>query len=127
VVSLAAVKWGLVALGAAAGALITTVASLLFWAVLAAVGVEEAPLAGLTAALILGFTAAGFAAGRLAPYFHRFHGSLAGFGLAALVVVVAIAGGSPAPTPQVLLAAGFGIVLGGLGGVLGGRRRPDAG
>lgn len=124
---MAAVKWGLVALGSAAGALITTVLSLLFWAVLAGVGVEEAPLAGLAAALVVGFTSAGFAAGRLAPYFHRFHGSLAGFGLSALVVVVAIAGGSPAPTPQVLLAAAFGIVLGGIGGVVGGRRRPDGG
>ena len=124
---MAAVKWGLVALGTAAGALITTVLSLLFWAILAAAGMDDAPLAGLTAALVVGFGAAGVTAGRLAPYFHRFHGSLAGFGLAALLVVVALLGGSPAPTPQVLLAAAFGILLGGIGGVVGGRRRPDGG
>jgi putative membrane protein (TIGR04086 family) len=124
---LAAVRWGVVVLAAAAGALVTTILAFVFWLVLAFAGLEDAPLAGLTIAVVLGLAAAGVLAGRLAPFFHRFHGALAGLGLATLVLVVARLGGSPAPTPQVLLLAGLAILLGGTGGVVGGRRRPSGG
>lgn len=124
---LASVRWGVVVLAAAAGALATTVLAFAFWLVLALAGLDDAPLAGLTAAVVIGLGVAGALAGRLAPFFHRFHGALAGLALAALVLVVARLGGSPAPTPQVLLLAGLGILLGGTGGILGGRRRPSPG
>ncbi len=112
-----------IALGVGIGSLTATVLALLFWGVLAFAGFEDAPLAGLTASIVVGFGVAGYSAGRLAPHTHRFHGSVAGLGLAALVLIIATLGGSPAPITQVLLLFALGIVIGGFGGVLGGRRR----
>jgi putative membrane protein (TIGR04086 family) len=112
-----------IALGVGIGSLTATVLALVFWGVLAFAGFEDAPLAGLTAAIVVSFGVAGYAAGRLAPHTNRFHGSVAGLGLAGLVLIVATLGGSPAPFPQVILLFAFGIVIGGFGGILGGRRR----
>ncbi len=120
---LAAVKWAAVALGTAAGALASTLAALALWPLLELMDVEGAPLAALTAGVLLGFVVAGWVAGRLAPFMGRFHGSLAGFGLVALVVITTRLGGSPAPTAQVLLLAALGTVLGAVSGTLAGRRR----
>jgi putative membrane protein (TIGR04086 family) len=111
-----------VALGVGVGSLTATVLALLFWGVLAFVGFDDAPLAGLTAAIIVGFGVAGYAAGRMAPHTQRFHGSVAGLGLASLVLITATLGGSPAPIARVLLLFALGIVIGGLGGIVGGRR-----
>ena len=112
-----------VLIGIGVGGLGVTILALAFWAILAAIGVDDAPLAGLTAATIVGFVLTGFAAGRSAPHTHRFHGAVAGLGVATVMLVVARLGGSPAPLAQVLLLLGLGIVLGGIGGILGGRRR----
>ncbi len=112
-----------IAVGVGIGSLSATVLALVFWGVLTSVGFEDAPLAGLTAAVLIGFGLAGYSAGRLAPHTHRFHGSVAGLGLSGLVLIIATLGGSPAPIAQVLLLFVLGIVLGGLGGILGGRRR----
>ena len=120
---LAAVKWGAVALGAGGGALAATVAALLFWPLMEAAGVEGAPLAALTAGVLFGFAVAGYVAGRLAPAFARFHGALAGLGLAALVVATTRMGGSPAPTSSVLVLSSLAIVLGAVTGTVAGRRR----
>lgn len=111
-----------VALGIGIGSLAATVLALVFWALLTLVGFENAPLAGLTAAVVIGFALAGYTAGRLAPHTHRFHGSVAGLGLAGLVLITAVLGGSPAPFGQLLVLFGLGIVLGGAGGIAGGRR-----
>ena len=111
-------------LGVGIGGLATTLLALVFWAVLAAAGLDDAPLAGLTAATVVGFGVTGFVAGRSSPHTHRFHGAVAGLALAALVLFIARFGGSPAPITQVLVLLGLGIVLGGLGGIAGGRRRP---
>ncbi len=110
-------------LGIGAGALVATVVAFLLWIPLAWAGVDEAPLVGLTFAVVFGLAAGGYVAGRLAPAFSRFHGALTGLGIAGLVLVIARLGGSPAPTGRVLLLAALGIVLGGLGGIFGGRRR----
>ncbi len=111
-----------VALGVGIGSLTATVLALVFWALLALIGFEDAPLAGLAAAVVVGFGAAGYSAGRLAPHTHRFHGSVAGLGLSGLVLIIARLGGSPAPLTQVLLLFVLGIVTGGVAGVVGGRR-----
>lgn len=70
-----------------------------------------------------GFAAGGFVAGRLAHHSHRFHGSVTGLGLAAVVVFISRGGGSQASVIQILIVAGLGIGVGGLGGLLAGRRR----
>lgn len=112
-----------VLLGVGIGGLAATILSLLLWAILAASGFDDAPLAALTAAVVLGFVLAGYTAGRMSPHTHRFHGSVAGLTMAALVFFIALLGGSPADIGQILLLLGLGIVLGGAGGVFGGRRR----
>ncbi len=119
---LAAVKWGAVLLGVGGGALAATVAALAFWPLLEVAGVAGAPLAALTAGILLGFAVAGYVAGRLAPAFWRFHGALAGLGLAALVVATTRMGGSPAPTSEVLILSFLAIILGAVAGTLAGRR-----
>lgn len=111
-----------VLLGVGIGALSATVLSLLLWLLLAAVRVDDAPLIGLTIAVLAGLAVAGYAAGRMAIVSHRFHGSVAGLLLAALVLVIARLGGSPAPTGQVLWLAVLAVVLGGVGGTVAGRR-----
>jgi putative membrane protein (TIGR04086 family) len=112
-----------VLLGIGIGSLASTILALLVWFALAAVGVDAAADMALVAGVLLGLASGGFAAGRSAPIAHRFHGMIAGLGLAGLLLVVARLGGSPAPTGQVLLLALIGISLGGVGGILGGRRR----
>lgn len=113
-------------LGVGIGSLTTTLLALGFWGVLAVTGFEDAPLAGLTAALVVGFFVTGYAAGRSAPHTHRFHGAVAGLMLATLVFFVARFGGSTASLGPVLLLFGLGIGLGGSGGIVGGRRRPGS-
>lgn len=109
--------------GLGMGALASTVLSLVLWGVLTAFGLDDAALTGLTIAVLLGLVVGGFAAGRLAPVAHRFHGSVAGLAFAALVLVIARFGGSPAPTLQVLWLSLLAVVLGGAGGAVAGRTR----
>ena len=112
-------------LGLGVGALTAVVLSLALWLVLAAFGVDDAALAGLTVALLMGLGTGGYAAGRMAPFAQRFNGSVTGLLIAALVIAIARFGGSPAPTGQVLWLALLAVVLGGLGGTLGGRRQAE--
>lgn len=119
---LAAVRWVAVVFGVGAGGLVTVLLTLVVWGALTAIGLEDAPLTALTFSLLAGFVVAGSVAGRMAIHSHRFHGMLAGLGLAGLVVVVSRLGGSPAPTTQVLLLVVIALGLSGLGGVVTGRR-----
>ena len=108
--------------GVGIAALVATLLSLVLWAVLASFGFEDAALTGLTVSVVLGLAAGGYASGRMAVVAHRFHGSVTGLVFAALVLVIARLGGSPAPTRQVLWLAVLAVVLGGFGGALAGRR-----
>jgi putative membrane protein (TIGR04086 family) len=90
--------------------------------ILTVIGVGDAPQIGLTAGILLGFLAGGYASGRMAVVAHRFHGSVTGLLTAALVLIIARLGGSPAPTAPVLWLALLAVVVGGLGGSLAGRR-----
>jgi hypothetical protein len=123
---LATVRWGAVLIGIACGALVATVAGLALWPVFDGLGVDYPPQAAITAGVILGLAASGYSAGRLTSIAHRFHGSVAGLGMAGVVLVVARLGGSPAPPLQVIWLALLGMVAGGAGGILGGRRRARA-
>ena len=109
--------------GLGIGTLAATVLSLLFWAILTAIGMDDGALAGLTAAILVGFAVGGYASGRMAPVAHRFHGSVAGLAVAGLVLVVTRLGGSPAPTAQVLWLALLAVVFGGIGGAIAGSRK----
>lgn len=118
---LATVKWGAVLLGLGVGVLVLAASALVLWLVLLALGVEGAVGAATTFGTLLGFAGAGWTAGRRAPVSHVFHGAIAALGVALAVVVTAVLGGSPAPTPQVLLLAILAIVLGGLTALIGRR------
>ena len=115
-----------VLLGVGIGGLTTTLLALVFWGMLAATGFADAPLASLTAAILVGFIVTGYAAGRSAPHTHRFHGAVAGLAMATLVFFIARLGGSNAPLGPVLLLFGLAIALGGFGGIVGGRGRPGS-
>ncbi|MFO7547984.1 MAG: hypothetical protein R6X29_03770 [Acidimicrobiia bacterium] len=115
-------RWPAVALGMGAGLLGATATGVTVAGALAVFGLENGPDIGLLVGVVSGLAGAGALAGRLAPVVPRFHGSLAGLGVAAVVIVVARLGGSPASTPRVIVLALVAIVIGGIGGVLGGRR-----
>lgn len=120
---LAVLRLRAVLLGLATGTLVAAVLFIIGRLIARFARAEAAPGLSLSVSIIAGLFAAGYAAGRLAPVNGRFHGSITALGIAAIVIVVARLSGSPAPTGQVLLLALMAIVLGGLGGWLGGRRR----
>lgn len=120
---LGTIRISAVMIGAAGGALVAAVVFLVGLLIARLVGVEEGPALVLTLSLLAGLTGGGYLAGRVAPFNGRFHGSITGLAMAAVVLLISILGGSPAPTSQVVLLAAIAIVVGGLAGWLGGRRR----
>jgi len=119
---LGAVRWSSVLFGVGAGSLASAVVGLLVAAATAVLGSGDSSLAGVTGGVVAGLLTAGTVAGRLAPVWARFHGALAGLGLAFVVVLVSIFGGSPAPAAQIIWLGVLGILLGGLAGTVAGRR-----
>lgn len=112
-----------VMIGTAGGALVAAAAFLLGLLVARLIGAEEGPAVVLSVSLLAGFAGGGYLAGRVAPFNGRFHGSITGLAMAAVVLLISLLGGSPAPTSQVVLLAAIAIVVGGFSGWLGGRRR----
>jgi hypothetical protein len=125
---LGVLRIGVVLTGVAAGSLTAAVVYLVGLTVARALHIGQGAYgqgagAALALALLAGMTAAGVLAGRLAPVNGRFHGSVAGLGMAGIVIVIARFSGSPAPTSQVLLLALIGAVVGGASGWWGDRHR----
>lgn len=119
---LMSVRWRAVLLGLGVGVLILAAGAIVAWLVLSAVGFADAAGAATVVGALVGLGGAGWTAGRRAPYSEWFHGSIAGLAVAGVIVVTSILGGSPAPIPQVILLAFLGMLLGGIGGSMGGRR-----
>ena len=124
---LGTVRISAVMIGTAGGVLMAAVVFLVGLLIARLAGADEGPALVLSASLLAGLAAGGYLAGRVAPFNGRFHGSITGLGIAAVVVIISILGGSPAPTSQVVLLAAIAIVVGGLSGWLGGRRRYNEG
>ena len=124
---LGVVRISAVMIGTAAGTLLAAAIFLVGILVARLVGADEGPAVVLTVSLLAGLSGGGFLAGRVAPFNGRFHGSVTGLAMAAIVLVISVLGGSPAPTGQVALLAAIAIVVGGFSGWLGGRRRYNAG
>lgn len=120
---LAALRLPAVLLGVGAGALAATILSLLAAVAFEVSGAPGGALAGLVPGIVAGFVVGGYVAGRMAFHSSRFHGSVAALGLTAVIVFAAQGGGGEASLPQVVLLAFIGIVAGGIGGTLGGRKR----
>lgn len=121
---LAALNFGAVALGVAAGGLAASIVGLLVGGVLAIIGVETGPDIGLVVGMLSGLAAGGWLAGRRAWHSHRFHGMVTGLILAFMIMVIARLGGSPADTLTVVWLAIVSVVISGVAGWLAGRRKP---
>lgn len=121
---LAALNFGAVALGVAAGGLAASIVGLLVGGVLAVIGFETGPDIGLVVGMLSGLAAGGWLAGRRARHSHRFHGMVTGLILAFMIMVIARLGGSPADTLTVVWLAIVSVVISGVAGWLAGRRKP---
>jgi hypothetical protein len=120
---LAALNLGSVALGVASGGLAATLMAFLAGGALTLLGVDGGADMGLVVGVLVGFIVAGYVSGMRAPHSARFHGQVSGLGLAAIVVLVARIGGSPAGTTTILWLALLAIVVSGLAAWHAGRRR----
>ncbi|MEX0796472.1 MAG: hypothetical protein WEB67_09605 [Acidimicrobiia bacterium] len=119
---LAALSVQAVVMGVAAGGLSVTVVGFLLGGGLALLDVANGPDIGLLVGLLVGLIVGGWVAGRMAIHSNRFHGSVSGLLLAGLLILLASLGGASASIWNVLLLALVSIVVGGVGGLIGGRR-----
>jgi putative membrane protein (TIGR04086 family) len=120
---LAALNFGAVFLGVAAGGLFASVVALALSAGLELFGVQRGADVGLVIGVVTGLFMGGWVAGSRAAHSHRFHGMVTGLLLAFVVVVIARLGGSPAPALSVVWLALLAVFVSGLAGFLAGRRR----
>jgi len=120
---LAAVNVSALLIGVAGGGLAATILALLFGGILSVLGVPYGPDVGLLAGVFVGLVFGGLVAGRLAVHSHRFHGSIVGLFLAAVIIFLS-RGAAGVSIQAVLTLALAAVVLGGFGGWLGGRSRP---
>ena len=119
---LAALSVKAVVMGVAAGGLSVTVVGFLVGGGLALLDVENGLDIGLLVGLLVGLTGGGWVAGRMAIHSNRFHGSVSGLLMGGLLIMLASLGGASASIWNVLLLALVSIVVGGAGGLIGGRR-----
>lgn len=120
---LAALNFGAVMLGVAAGALSASILALALSGLLTIAGVEGGADIGLVVGIVTALATGGWVAGSRARHSHRFHGMVTGLVLAFVILVIARLGGSPASTPRVLWLALVSIVVAGLTGWLAGRHK----
>jgi putative membrane protein (TIGR04086 family) len=120
---LAALNFGALMIGVAAGSLTASLLALVMGGLLTVLGLESGPDVGLVVGIVAGLVVGGWLAGLRSVHSHRFHGMVTGLLMAFVIVVVARLGGSPASTLSVIWLALVSVVVAGLGGWLGGRRR----
>ncbi len=112
---------GAIIIGAVTGVLVAALVSALAWALLALAGMETPEDPALMAGIVVGFSGAGYAAGRMsrpsAP-----HGLIAGLLMAVIVGAVSIASGSPAPPLVIVILVLLAAALGRIAGAIAGRR-----
>ena len=113
---------GAVLVGVATGGLAASILGLVLGSGLALIGVDQGPGIGLVIGVISGLAAGGWVSGMRARHSARFHGAVTGLVMAFLVLVIAVLGGSPAPTSSVIWLAVLSTVISGLSGWLAGRR-----
>lgn len=108
--------------GVGSGTLASALLAVAVGGVLTAAGVPDGAVVALAPSIVVGIGIGGYVAGRFATLSSRFNGSVTGLLVAAVVVGIARLGGSPAPTPEVILLAAIGITAGGVGGQFAARR-----
>lgn len=119
---LAALNIRAVVAGFAAGGLSVTVLAFLVGGSLTLLDVENGADIGLLVGVLIGQGVSGWVSGRIAVHSHRFHGSVTALLLGGFLVLLASLGATSSSLLDVLTLALVSIVMGGLGGVLGGRR-----
>jgi hypothetical protein len=122
---LAALNVSAVALGVAGGGLTATIVALGLGGLLSVVNVPNGADLGLLVGILVGLVFGGWLAGRFAVHSHRFHGSIVGLAITALIVLLASLGAAEISILTVVWMAFIAIVVAGLGGWLGGRNRPQ--
>ena len=120
---LAALNIGAVMVGVAAGGLAASVVGFgLSW-LLIVLGIDSGADIGLIIGVVAGLAIGGWLTGARARHSERFHGAVTGLVLAFVIMVIAVLGGSPAPTSSIILLALIAIVIAGFAGWLAGRRK----
>jgi putative membrane protein (TIGR04086 family) len=120
---LAALNYGAVFAGVAAGGLVASILAVGLSSLLELMGIESGSDIGLVIGVVAGLSAGGWVAGSRAVHSQRFHGMVTGLLLAFVVVVIARLGGSPASTETVIWLAVLSVIVAGLAAWLAGRRR----
>ncbi|MPZ52382.1 MAG: hypothetical protein GEU79_06555 [Acidimicrobiia bacterium] len=113
---LSLIRWWVVAVGIAGGALTVALSNLLLAFILSQLGVADAGIAARPISVLIGFAGGSAVAARMAPVAGRFHGAVAALGMAGLIIVAVGASGSPLPLPQVVLLVLLAVVIGWLTG-----------
>jgi hypothetical protein len=119
---LAALNFGALGLGLAAGGLAASLVGLLVGGGLALADLENGADIGLLSGIVAGLTVAGFVAGKLSVHSHRFHGSVVGLMFAGMLILLASFGKAQISVLTVLWLAVVSSVVAGLAGWLGGRK-----
>ena len=86
------------------------------WELFPGFGSADTRGGGAVAGLVVGVSVGGWVAGRSVTVQPRFHGSVTGLVLVAILVLLAASGGANVTIAQVLLAAFLGVAFGGLTG-----------
>ncbi|MGB7861025.1 MAG: hypothetical protein WBM90_11050 [Acidimicrobiia bacterium] len=120
---LAALNIGAVVAGVAGGVLAASIVGFGLAGALSILGVESGADVGLVLGILIGLLIGGWLAGTRARHSERFHGSVTGLVMAFVIMVIAVLGGSPAPTSQILLMALLAVLIAGGSGWLAGRRK----
>lgn len=120
---LAALNVPALLIGIAGGGLTATILSLLLGGVLSVADLPFGAEIGLLFGVLAGLVFGGLIAGRLALHSHRFHGSIVGLALAAVLIFLS-RGATGISVLSVVTLALVSVLVGGLGGWIGGRRRP---
>jgi hypothetical protein len=119
---LAALNFGALGLGLAAGGLAASLVGLLIGGVLTLANLDNGANIGLLSGIIAGLVVAGFIAGKLSVHSHRFHGSVVGLMFAGMLILLASFGNAQVSVVTVLWLAFLSSVLAGFAGWLGGRK-----
>lgn len=110
-------------IGVATGTLMASVVGFgLAW-LLTVLGVDSGDGIGLMVGIVAGLATGGWLAGKRSRHSERFHGAVTGLVLAFVIMIIAVLGGSPAPTSSILLLALLAVVVSGIAGWLAGRRK----
>jgi len=124
---LAALNFGAVLAGLASGALSASLLALIASVALTSLGMDTGSDIGLATGVFTGLAVGGWVAGSRSVHSHRFHGMVAGLGLAFIILVVAQLGGAASSLLDVIWLAVVSIAIAGLGGWLAGRRKVRGG